>query len=142
VRWSAAGHTDPYAAPVITGANVITVTTTPATGTVTDHAARTGATAWKAVISDVYGRYLALPDGPNVLVAFPPAAAGKPSVLLALDVATGATRATHPLPYTATVGAPLTVAGADALVEPETASCAVPVAPGNAPTAGNPGAGG
>jgi outer membrane protein assembly factor BamB len=134
-RWSAAGHTDPYATPVITAANVITVATTPATGTVTDHAARTGATAWKAVISDTYGRYLAEPEGPNVLVIFPPAAAGKPSVLLTIDVATGATRATHPLPYTATVGAPPTVAGADALAEPEAASCAAPVVPGNYPKA-------
>jgi outer membrane protein assembly factor BamB len=140
-RWSAAGHTDPYATPVITAANVITVATTPATGTVTDHAARTGATAWKAVISDTYGRYLAEPEGPNVLVIFPPAAAGKPSVLLAADVATGATRATDPLPYTATVGVPPTVAGAGALVEPEAASCAVPVAPGTAPTGGVLGAG-
>ena len=90
------------------------------------------------MISDVYGRYLATPDGPNVLVTFPPAAEGKPSVLLAIDVATGATRATDPLPYTATVGAPLTVTGSDALVEPETASCAVPVAPGMAPAASNP----
>ncbi len=141
IRWSAAGHTDPYATPAITGANVITVTTTPATGTVTDHAARTGATEWKAVISDVYGRYLATPDGPNVLVTFPPAAEGKPSVLLAIDAATGATKATDPLPYTATVGAPLTVTGADALAEPETASCAVPVAPGTVPQASRPGAG-
>jgi outer membrane protein assembly factor BamB len=149
VRWSAAGHTDPYATPVITAANVITIATTPATGTVIDHDARTGATVWKAVISDTYGRYLAQPDGPSVLVAFPPGgsptgsatAAGKPSVLLAIDVATGATRATRPLPYTATVGTPLTVAGADALAEPATFSCAVPVNPGNAPTAGHPGAG-
>ncbi len=138
VRWSAAGHTDPYATPVITATDVITIATTPATGTVTGHTARTGATAWQAVISDVYGRYLAKPDGPNVLVAFPPAATGKPSVLLALDAATGATRATHPLPYTATVGAPPTVVGASALVEPQTASCAVPVVPGGAPTAGTP----
>ena len=142
VRWSAPGHTDPYTTPVITAANVITVATTPATGTVTDHAARTGATVWQAVISDTYGRYLAQPEGPNVLVTFPPAAAAKPSVLLAVDVASGATRATDPLPYTATVGAQPTVAGQDALVEPETASCAVPVTPGTAPGgvlgAGNP----
>ena len=135
VRWSAAGHTDPYATPVITAANVITVATTPATGTVIDHAAATGAVEWKAVISDVYDRYLAMPDGPNALVTFPPAVAGKPSVLLAIDLATGATRATRPLPYTTTVGAPITVAGAGALMEPQTASCAVPVAPGSAPTA-------
>jgi outer membrane protein assembly factor BamB len=146
VRWSAAGHTDPYATPVITAANVITVATTPATGTVTDHAAPAGALAWKAVISDVYYRYLAMPDGPNVLVTFPPAessstAAGKPSVLLAIDVATGATRATDPLPFTATVDAPITVTGANALMEPQAASCTVPVAPGMAPAAGNPGAG-
>jgi outer membrane protein assembly factor BamB len=141
VRWSAAGHTDPYATPVITAANVITVATTPATGTVTDHAAPAGAVAWKAVISDVYYRYLAMPDGPNVLVTFPPAAAGKPSVLLALDVATGATRATHPLPFTATVDAPITVVGANALMEPRAATCAVPVAPGLAPGAGGTGAG-
>lgn len=142
VRWSAAGHTDPYATPVITAANVITIATTPATGTVTDHIAGTGAVAWKAVISDVYGRYLAMPDGPNVLVTFPPAgsstAAGKHTVLLAIDLASGATRATQPLPYTATVGAPLTVVGANALVEPETASCAVPVTPGTAPTGNAP----
>ena len=135
VRWSAAGHTDPYTTPVITATDVITVATTPATGTVTDHAARTGATAWKAVISDTYGRYLAEPEGPNVLVIFPPAAAGKPSVVLTIGVATGATRATHPLPYTATVGAPPTVAGADALAEPESASCAAPVVAGNYPNA-------
>ena len=135
VRWSAAGHTDPYATPVITATDVITIATTPAAGTVTGHTARTGATAWQAVISDVHGRYLAMPDGPNVLVTFPPAATGKPSVLLALDAATGATRATHPLPYTATVGASPTVVGASALVEPQSASCAVPVVPGGAPTA-------
>ena len=33
------------------------------------------------------------------------------------------------------------IGGGDALVEPETASCAIPVAPGNAPTAGRPGPG-
>ena len=73
--------------------------------------------------------HLAQPDGPNVLVAFPPASASKPSRLLALDVATGATRATHFLPYTATVRAPVTVAGSDALLEPQAPSCAVPVVP-------------
>ena len=140
VRWSAAGHTDPYTTPVITPTDVITVATTPATGTVTDHAARSGAVRWRAPITDVYGRFLAKPAGPDVLVTFPPVAASKPSVLLAIDVATGATRATHPLPYTAAVGAPLTVAGGDVLAEPETFSCAVPVAPGSGPTAGNLGA--
>ena len=138
IRWSAAGHTDPYTRPVITATDVITVATTPATGTVTDHAARSGAVRWKAPITDVAGRFLAAPAGPGVLVTFPPTAVTKPSTLLAIDVATGATRATRRLPYTATVDAPPTVVGADALVEPETASCAVPVTPGNAPTASNP----
>ncbi len=141
VRWSAAGHTDPYATPVITATDVITVATTPATGTVTDHAARSGAVRWRAPITDVAGRFLAAPAGPDVLVTFPPTAAAKPSVLLALDVATGATRATDLLPYTATVGAQPTVTGQDVVQEAETTSCAVPVTPGNAPTAGHPGAG-
>jgi outer membrane protein assembly factor BamB len=132
VRWSASGHTDPYTTPVVTPADVITVATTPATGTVTDHTARSGTVRWTAPISDVGGRFLTQPAGPDVLVTFPPAAATKPSRLLALDVATGATRATDPLPYTTTVGAQPAVAGPDALVEPETASCAVPVAPGAA----------
>ena len=138
IRWSAAGHTDPYTTPVITATNVITVATTPATGTVTDHAARSGTVRWKAPITDVAGRFLAAPAGPGVLVTFPPTAVSKPSTLLAIDVATGATRATHRLPYTATVNAPPTVTGTDALVEPETASCAVSVTPGNGPTASNP----
>jgi outer membrane protein assembly factor BamB len=136
VRWSAPGHSDPYTTPVITAADVITVATTPATGTVTDHAASAGTLRWRAPITDVGGRFLAKPAGPDVLVTFPPAAAGKPSVLLAIDVATGATRATDRLPYTATVGAQPAVAGPDALVEPVTASCAVPVAPGMAPAGG------
>jgi outer membrane protein assembly factor BamB len=136
VRWSVPGHTDPEATPVITPAGVITVATTPATGTVTGHSARTGAVTWKAPITDVYGRFLAKPAGPNVLVAFPGASASKPSRLLALDAATGATRATDLLPYTATVNAPITVAGGSALLEPETASCAVGVVPGPASTAG------
>jgi hypothetical protein len=129
VRWSAPAYTDPQTVPVITGGNVTTVETTADTGTVVDRGARTGAVKWKAVISPQYGRYLAQPDGPNVLVAFPPASVSKPSRLLALDVAAGATRATDFLPYTAAVRAPVTVAGSDALLEPETASCAVPVHP-------------
>jgi outer membrane protein assembly factor BamB len=133
VRWAAAGHTDPETTPVISSSGVITVATTPATGTVIDHSARSGAATWRAVITGAYGRYLAQPAGPDVLVAFPPASAGQPSRLLALDAATGVTRATDFLPYTAMVGAPITVAGHDALLEPEAASCAVPVAPGTAP---------
>jgi outer membrane protein assembly factor BamB len=140
VRWSAAGHTDPYTTPVITATDVITVATTPATGTVTDHAARSGAVRWKAPITDASGRFLAMPAGPDVLVTFPPVAASKPSVLLAVDMATGATRATRQLPFTATVGTRPVVVGPDVVLEAETISCAVPVAPGNAPTAGHPGA--
>jgi outer membrane protein assembly factor BamB len=129
VRWSAAAYTDPQTVPVITGGNVTTVEATADTGTVVDHGSRTGAVQWKAVISPQYGRYLAQPAGPNVLVAFPPASASKPSRLLVLDAATGATRATDFLPYTATVRAPLTVAGSHVLLEPEAPSCAVPVVP-------------
>jgi len=136
IRWSAPGHTDPEATPVITPAGVISVATTPATGTVTGHSARTGAVTWKAPITDVYGRYLAKPAGPNVLVAFPGASASKPSRLLALNAATGATAATSLLPYTATVNAPLAVTGGSALLEPQSASCAVGVTPGPTSAAG------
>jgi outer membrane protein assembly factor BamB len=114
---------------VISGNEVVTVATTPDTGTVVAHSARTGAVTWKAVITDVSGRYLAQPAGPDLLVAFPGASDTKPSRLLALDSATGATRATDLLPFTSTVGAPLTVAGRDALAEPLTVSCAAPVHP-------------
>jgi outer membrane protein assembly factor BamB len=138
VRWTAAVYTDPYATPLITAGHVITVAATVDTGTVVSRSAQTGAVRWKAVISPQSGRYLAQPEGPDVLVAFPPASASQPSRLLALDGATGATRATDLLPYTATVDAPVTVTGADALLEPETSSCVVPVAPGPAASEPSP----
>jgi outer membrane protein assembly factor BamB len=129
VRWSAPGHTDPETTALITPGEVVTVATTPSTGAVIARSARTGAVRWKAPITDAYGRYLAQPAGPDLLVAFPGASLGQPSRLLSLDTATGATRATDPLPFTSTVGAPLTVAGRDALTEPLTTSCAAPVHP-------------
>ena len=129
IRWSSPGHTDPEAVPLITSSAVVTVATTPSTGTVVARSARTGAVLWKAPVTSAYGRYLARPAGPNLLAAFPGAAASQPSRLLALDAASGATRATRLLPFTATVGAPLTVAGGAALTEPLAVSCAAPVHP-------------
>jgi outer membrane protein assembly factor BamB len=129
VRWSSPGHTDPETTPLITSGGVVTVATTPSTGTVTARSAQTGAVTWKAPITDAEGRFLTRAAGPNLLVAFPGASAGQPSRLLALDAVTGATRATRLLPFTATVGASLTVAGGAALAEPLSVSCAAGVHP-------------
>jgi outer membrane protein assembly factor BamB len=126
VRWSSPGYTDPEATPLVTSGTVVTVATTPSTGTVIARSASTGAVTAKAPITDASGRYLARPAGPNLLVALPGASAGKPSRLPALDAVTGATRATDLLPFTATVGAPLAVAGGAALAEPLSLSCVVP----------------
>ena len=103
VRWSAAGHTDPYTTPVITATDVITVATTPATGTVTDQAA----IGRGPLEGPDHGGVRAVPrraQRPDVLVTFP-AHASKPSPLLAIDMATGETIATLLLPFTTTVGA-------------------------------------
>ena len=143
VRWSVAGtHSDPYTTPIVTGSDVITVGTTPSTGTVIDWKAATGAVRWKAVITPAYGRYLAQPSGQNVLAIFPGATATKPSRLLAINRATGKTVATVLLPGMTTVGAAPAVAGSDALFQPQTLSCQQPVHPGpggsgTAPAAGH-----
>jgi hypothetical protein len=127
VRWWVRGtHSDPYTTPVITGSDVITVGTTPSTGTVIDWIAATGAVRWKAVVTPAYGRYLAQPSGRNVLAIFPGATAVKPSRLLAINRATGKAAATVLLPGMATVGAAPAVVGQDALFEPQTLSCAQP----------------
>jgi hypothetical protein len=127
VRWSVTGtHSDPYTTPVITGSDVITVATTPATGTVIDWTAATGAIRWKAVITPTSGRFLAQPGGKNVLAIFPGATSTKPSRLLTIDRMTGKTVATVLLPGMATVGAAPAVAGSDALFEPQTLSCEQP----------------
>jgi len=126
VRWSAGGtHADPYTTPLITTTDVVYVATTPATGTVIDRKLSTGAVRWKAVISDVYGRFLDRPSGPEVLVTFPVAA--HTSRLLAIDASTGKTRATVNLP--ARVSAPPTVTGSRILMQPATPTCVPPVAP-------------
>ena len=143
VRWSVAGaHTDPYTMPVITGSDVITVATTPSTGSVVDWNAATGAFRWKAVITPALGRFLAQPSGKNVLAIFPGATGTKPSRLLAINRATGKTAATVLLPGMATVGAAPRSRGSDALFEPRTLSCQQPVHPGpgasgTAPAAGH-----
>ena len=139
VRWSVPEAAEPYATTLIApDGNVLSFATSPETVSVIDRAARTGATRWTAPISNVKvsNLFVAKPQGPNVLVAFPGASADKPSRLLAIDEATGKTEATDLLPYTAPlgsdfVGAPnaIAVTGGDALLEPEQASCAVPVAP-------------
>lgn len=148
VRWSVPEAAEPYATTLIApDGDVLSFATSPATVSVIDRAARTGATRWTAPISNVKvsNLFLAKPRGPNVLAAFPGASADKPSRLLAIDEATGKTKATDLLPYTAPLGsdfagAPnaITVTGGDALLEPEQASCAVAVAPGGA-TAAHPG---
>jgi outer membrane protein assembly factor BamB len=131
VRWSVKGtHSDPYTTPIISATYLISVATTPATGTVIDRAASTGAARWGAVITDTtVDRFLAKPSGPDVLVTFPAASESKPSRLLSVDVTTGKAKATVLLPFTASVGSPLTVVGGDALAEPTSLSCAVPVHP-------------
>lgn len=132
LRWSDAissGQTTyPAVTPVVTATDVVFAVTTAGGGTVTDYSARSGAVEWKAAIGGIstYGHYLARPAGPNVLVIAP---TGASSQLLALDAATGVTKATHRLPFTSTVGVPLTVVGGSALVEPQTASCAPPAHP-------------
>ena len=123
-------HSDPYTTPIVTGSDVITVGTTPSTGTVIDWNAATGAVRWKALITPAYGRYLVQPRGKNVLAIFPGATGTKPSRLLAINRATGKTSATVLLPGMATVGAAPAVAGQDALFEPQTLSCQQPVTPG------------
>ncbi|WP_187366118.1 outer membrane protein assembly factor BamB family protein [Trebonia kvetii] len=142
VRWSVTGtHSDPYTTPIVTGSDVITVGTTPATGTVIDWNAATGAVRWKALITPADGRYLVQPRGKNVLAIFPGATGTKPSRLLAINRATGKTTATVLLPGMATVGAAPAVAGQDALFEPQTLSCQQPVAPGSGGSGTAPGAG-
>jgi len=148
VRWSVPEAAEPYATTLIApDGDVLSFATSPATVSVSDRVARTGATRWTAPISNVKvsNLFLAKPRGPNVLVAFPGAAADKPSRLLAIDEATGNTKATDFLPYTAPLGADfagapnaITVTGGDALLEPEQASCAVAVAPGTGATAAHP----
>jgi hypothetical protein len=131
VRWSATGtHSDPYTTPIVTGSDVITVGTTPSTGSIIDWNAATGAVRWKAVITPAYGRFLAQPSGKNVLAIFPGATGTKPSRLLAITRATGKTAATVLLPGMTTVGAAPAVAGSDALFEPQTLSCEQPPVPG------------
>jgi outer membrane protein assembly factor BamB len=142
IRWSVTGtHIDPYTAPVITASDVITIATTPATGTVIDWNAATGAVRWKAVITPANGRYLAKPSGQNVLAIFPGATGVKPSRLLAIDRATGKSAATVLLPGMTTVGAAPAVDGPDVLFEPQTLSCQQPVTPGPGASATVPAAG-
>jgi outer membrane protein assembly factor BamB len=130
VRWSVTGtHSDPYTTPLITGSDLITVGTTPATGTVIDWNAATGAIRWKAVITPTSGRFLVQPSGKNVLAIFPGAALTKPSRLLAINRTTGKTAATVLLPGMTTVGAAPAVVGPYALFEPQTLSCQQPVHP-------------
>lgn len=145
VRWSVPERPEPYATTLIAAdGDVLSFATSPDTGSVVDAAARSGATRWATAISkdEVSDLFLAKPQGPDVLVAFSGASVDQPSRLLAIDEATGKTEATDLLPYTAVlgsdfVGAPnaITVTGGDALLEPEQASCAAPVAPGPASAA-------
>lgn len=139
VRWSVPEVSEPYATTLIApDGDVLSFATAPGAGSVVDSAARTGATRWTTPIPDggVSNLFLAKPQGPDVLVAFPGASADKPSRLLAIDEATGVAVATDLLPYTAPLGSDLTkapnaltVTGADALLEPQQASCQVPVVP-------------
>ena len=139
IHWSVPEAAEPYATTLVApDGNVLSFATSPDTVSVIDRAARTGAARWTAPISNVKvsNLFLAKPQGPNVRVAFPGASADKPSRLLAIDEATGKTVATDLLPYTAPLGsdfarAPnaITVTGGAALLEPEQASCAVPVHP-------------
>ena len=116
---------------LVTASDVTVIVATADTGTVVDYSARSGAVRWRAVISAVtgQGRFLARPSGPDVVVTFPLPSASEASRLLALNAATGATKATNYLPFTSTVGTVPTVAGTNVLVEPVTASCAPPVHP-------------
>ena len=135
LRWSVAlpeyANVDQSGPALVTASDVTVIVATADTGTVVDYSARSGAVRWRAVISAVtgQGRYLARPAGPDVVVAFPMPSASEASRLLALNAATGATKATNYLPFTSTVGTPPTVAGRNVLVEPVTASCAPPVHP-------------
>jgi len=148
VRWSVPEAAEPYATTLVApNGDVLSFATTPATVSVIDRAARTGVPRWTAPIANVKvsNLFLAKPQGPNVLVAFPGAAADKPSRLLAINEATGRTEATDLLPYTASLGAnfvaapnAITVTGGAALLEPVQASCAVGVAPGGGAAAAHP----
>src|SRR5262249_42857085 len=126
VRWSAGGtHADPDTTPLITATDVVYVATTPATGTVIDRKLPTGAVRWKAVISDVYGRFLDRPSGPDVLVTFP-APAPTPR-LPAIDASPAKPRRTVTLPPRAS--APPTVTESRILIQPATPTCVPPVTP-------------
>jgi outer membrane protein assembly factor BamB len=135
LRWSVAlpeyANVDQSGPALVTASDVTVIVATADTGTVVDYSARSGAVRWRAVISAVtgQGRFLARPSGPDVVVTFPLPSASEASRLLALNAATGATKATNYLPFTSTVGTVPTVAGNNVLVEPVTASCAPPVHP-------------
>jgi outer membrane protein assembly factor BamB len=127
VRWSVKGtHSD----PVITASEITSVTSTPDTGTVVNWNAKTGTVRWKAPITDVMlFRYLAQPQGPDVIAVFPGKSDSARSRLLSINLATGKAKATDFLPYTAAVDAAPAVSGSHVLLEPESVSCAPPVHP-------------
>lgn len=138
VRWSAviphSGTLYPGSTtPLITASDVIALVSEDnnVTGLAVDFNAQTGAVRWTVGIGapSALPRYVVQPAGPNVLVT----SARQSTAILAIDMATGAVRATDRLPFTTTVAAPPTVIGADALVESQTASCAPPVHPQPAP---------
>lgn len=131
VRWSVKGaHSDPEVTPVITASEITSVASTPDTGTVVNWNAKTGTVRWKAPITDVMLlRYLAQPQGPDVIAVFPGKSDSAHSRLLSINVATGKAKATGFLPYTAAVDAAPAVSGSHVLLEPESVSCAPPVHP-------------